>query len=77
MSSCKGPFDFLFEKQILPDKRVFFEMFRNVFQQHAFFLPGDSVCFIMMLCDKVLVKELVFCAPFELNLPGICKELVL
>ena len=38
----------------------------SVFEWDTFFLPSDGMCFIMMLYDKVLVKELVFCVPFEL-----------
>lgn len=67
MGSCKGTFDFLFEKQILPNKRVFLEIFKNVFQWDTFSFPGDSMHFIMMLYDKALVTELVFYVSFELN----------
>lgn len=45
MDSCKGTFDFLFQKQILPNKKIFFEIFRNVFQWDTFLLPGNACTF--------------------------------
>lgn len=56
MISCEGIFDFLFEKQFLPNKRVFFEIFKNVFPWDTFFLLGDSMCFIRC-CDKALMED--------------------
>lgn len=42
MGSGKVTFDFLFEKRIHPNKRIFLEILRNVFQWNTFLLPGDS-----------------------------------
>lgn len=42
MGYGKVTFDFLFEKRIHSNTRIFLEIFRNVFQWDAFLLPGDS-----------------------------------
>lgn len=42
MGSGKVTIDFLFEKRIHSNKRIFWEIFRNVFQWDTFLIPGDS-----------------------------------